>query len=308
MKPFVRLPPLADCTLMLVTLIAGLGWMFSAMVLQAVPPLLFMGGRFFIAALVLWVVDAMLPTRRTAAVATSLWRPGLLTGSLLGLSMMCWILGLHQTDNMGVGAFISCLGVVLSPVMARCLFGTVLTPVTWWAMLVACTGVACLSIRAHWHVAMADIWFLASALASSVYLNVNGRASARYRTLPLTVMQMMVVSAFCLLGSLITESWPPALAAGIWLSFAASTFVATCLRFFLQTWALGRVPVGHSAFILMLEPVWTALLAWGWKGSVMSPIQQMGGGLVLLSLWISRRSRPRPSVLQSPVPGGKPGQ
>ena len=101
-------------------------------------------------------------------------------------------------------------------------------------------------------------------------------------------------------------SWPALLASWHWL--LASILLATCLRFLLQNWGQGKMPIARAAFILLLEPVWTALLASWWFGSVMTGLQWLGAGLILAAILVSRHKPRRPASLQSPVPAGKTGQ
>ena len=44
----------------------------------------------------------------------------------------------------------------------------------------------------------------------------------------------------------------------------------------------------HAAFIMTLEPVWTAILALVWLGERMRPQQVVGSALILCALVISR--------------------
>ncbi|WP_137009389.1 DMT family transporter [Aquitalea aquatilis] len=297
-------PRLAEASLILVTLIAGFGWLCSKEVLRGMPPLLFLGVRFASAGAVLAVLARLraqpLPWRLHA---TSWW-----SAAMLALAMVLWMLALQLSHNLGVGAFIGSLGVVLAPVLARLMFGTVLLAQTLWAMPLAVLGVAAMALHGGWQLDVADSLFLASALAMSVFLNLNGRAGARAPALSLTALQLLLAGAAGFAGSALVEPWPASLSPAVWGWLLVSILLATCGRFFLQGWAQARVPMQRSAFILLLEPVWTAVLAWWWFGSGMSASQLTGAGLIMSSLLISRRKPRRRGSLQSPVPAGKTGQ
>lgn len=167
---------------------------------------------------------------------------------------------------------------------------------------------ACMSLRAGGGLHASDWLFLAFALCSAGYLSLNSHFMARVPALPATALQLLMVGAMCLLGSVPGEtwSWPALLASGHWL--LASILLATCLRFLLQNWGQGRMPIARAAFILLLEPVWTALLASWWFGSVMTGQQWLGAGLILAAILVSRHKPRRPASLQSPAPAGKTGQ
>lgn len=297
-------PGLAEASLILVTLIAGFGWLCSKEVLRGMPPLLFLGVRFASAGAVLAVLARLraqpLPWRLHG---TSWW-----SAAMLALAMVLWMLALQLSNNLGVAAFIGSLGVVLAPVLARLMFGTVLLAQTLWAMPLAVLGVAAMALHGGWQLDAADSLFLASALAMSVFLNLNGRAGARAPAMSLTALQLLLAGATGFAGSVLLESWPTSLSPAVWGWLLVSILLATCGRFFLQGWAQSRVPMQRSAFIFLLEPVWTALLAWWWFGSSMSASQLTGAGLIMSSLLISRRKPRRRGSLQSPAPAGRTGQ
>ncbi|MGL6047613.1 MAG: EamA family transporter, partial [Vogesella sp.] len=131
-----RLP---ETALLLVTLLAASGWLFSKAVLHVLPPLLFMAIRFGLSALVL--TGLVLRRQRWQG---GVWRPALRGGLLLGLAMMCWVYGLSLSQHVGVAAFISSLGIVLAPFAARVLLGSTLSRRAWLGMVVAMAGMACL--------------------------------------------------------------------------------------------------------------------------------------------------------------------
>lgn len=295
---------LADAVLLLVTLLAAAGWLFSKQVLLAMPPLLFMGLRFTLSGGVLLALARW----QGAVLSADGLRRCARGGSVLGIAMMFWICGLNLSSNLGVAAFISSMGVVLAPFVARLLLAAPLSRAAWGAMALAGLGMACMSLRGDGSVHHADWLLLASALGLATYLVVNSRDMARLPVLPATALQQLAAAVWCLAGSVLLESWQAVSLQHSWGWLAASVLLATCLRFVLQGWGQGRMPVAHSAFILLLEPVWTALLAAWWFGTGFVPQQWLGAALVLSALLLSRRKPPHPASLQSPAPCGKTGQ
>ena len=68
----------------------------------------------------------------------------------------------------------------------------------------------------------------------------------------------------------------------------ASTLIATTLRFFIQLYGQSLTTPSHASMILMLEPMWTAMLAAGWFGERMSAQQFVGCALIFSALVLSR--------------------
>ena len=275
-----------DVVMVVVTMLAALGWIFSYHSLQGLPPLLFIGIRFLCGGLILGAFGY----RRIAEVAGNAadLRQCVQTGLVLSVAMMCWITGLRLTTAMGPGAFISSLGVIIAPIMAGALFHTRIAQSTWIAALVATIGMGCLALQPGMTVHAADLFFLASALGFSVQFNLNSRFAGKIPVLPLTAIQLSVVGIVSLASSSIFEEWPSQVSNETWLWVGTSILIATCLRFYLQVSGQGRTPLSHAAFIMTLEPVWTALLALIWLGERMRPMQVLGSALILSALVISR--------------------
>ena len=55
--------------------------------------------------------------------------------------------------------------------------------------------------------------------------------------------------------------------------------------------ALGRLPAAFSSLVLFLEALAAAAVAWAVLGEAVSPLQMLGGIVILAGLWIAR---PRP--------------
>jgi len=52
--------------------------------------------------------------------------------------------------------------------------------------------------------------------------------------------------------------------------------------------AIGRVPVGLLAVVILALPPFSALLAWGVLGEAMTPLQMAGGALILAAVFLAR--------------------
>ncbi len=286
----------ADLLMLLVTLLAAMGWMFSHEALHEMPPLGFIGVRFLLAGLLV----GSLGWYQVCRLSLQDWRRAGATGGVMGLAMLCWILGLSNASQLGVGAFISSLSVVLVPVLGWLFFRQQPTASTWVALLVATLGLGSLSLESGASFARSDGYFAAAAVILALHFNLNSRYALRIPPVALTGIQLGVVGLMALLVSGLSESWTVSLSwRGVgWL--LASILIATSLRFFLQIKAQGMASASHAAIIMTLEPVWTALLAMLWLNEQMSLQQLIGCSLIFLSLLINRwrwlLHRPKPGA------------
>lgn len=274
----------AELILVLVTVIAGFGWIFSKEALAGLPPFFFMGVRFLIAGFVLLLAGRKFFTGLK-------WKDvkaAIVVGFLMGLAMAFWSLGVDQGSSLGVGAFITSLGVILVPIFARFIFGDRPPRSIWFALPVAVIGLACLALNGQVAFEWALVYFFIAALVFALQFNMLSRLSTRLHVLVLTAMQLCSAGCFLMLLSILTETWPEVVPLPIFGWFLASTLIATSLRFLLQTYGQSLTPASHAAVIMNLEPVWTALFAVIWFGEQMIAVQVVGCVLIFSAMLISK--------------------
>ncbi|WP_144821972.1 DMT family transporter [Marinobacter piscensis] len=296
-------PRKSDLLLIAVTLLAAISWMFSKESILLMPPLLFMALRFLIAGGFL----AIFARRPLARLSRDQLKRGVGVGLVFGIAMSFWVMGLFHASSMGEGAFITSLGVVIVPVIARVVFKEAQPVSTWLALPVAVAGLALLSLRNGFQPEPGQVFFVMAATIFALYFTLNTRAANqrtvinhqgqyvekhRIPALPLTAIALLTVGLLTLVESLFFESsWqetfrnPPPLL--IWWVLA-SAIIGTAGRFLVQTYAQSLSSHSHGAVILVLEPVWVSLFAAGWFGETMSAVQLAGCGLILAALIVNR--------------------
>lgn len=274
----------ADLLLLVVTLLAAAGWLFSKEALVDMPPLLFIGIRFLLAGTTLCVVGR----NGLSMLSRADWWVGIRMGALFGVAIMLWVSGLFHGPHVGEGAFICSLGVILVPVTAALFFKEKPAPITWVAIPVAMLGLACLSLKNGLTLAAGQWFYVAAACVFSFHFILNARVVAQVPALLLTAIQLTVVGILALTCSSLLEAWPTSILPSTWGWLLASVLIATSLRFFLQTYAQGMASASHAAVIMVLEPVWTSLIGIFWFDETMDNWQFVGCGLIFTALMINR--------------------
>ncbi|WP_290582287.1 DMT family transporter [Ketobacter sp.] len=279
---------LSDSLLLVVTVLAALGWIFSKEALQGIAPLSFLGIRFLLAGLLLGCL--CLPQLRRMSGAH--WRLALAMGALFSLALMLWVNGLFLSTHVGEGAFITSLGVVLVPVVATLIFRDTPEGSTWLALPVAVAGLACLSLgntRGNgFHFEQAQILFIVAATMFAVHFNLISKALAKIPAFALTAIQLFMVGAVSLLVAMLREPWPPQISPDIWGWILASALLASAARFLIQAYAQSMASASHAAIIMVLEPLWASLLAAFWFDESMNLQQLLGCSLIFIALLINR--------------------
>lgn len=288
----------ADILLFVVTLLAAISWVFSKEALQLMPPLLFLSLRFFCAGLLLAIIGCKQFQQLTREQVLQAVRVGVVFAG----GMSCWIMGLKFGTHVGEGAFLTSQGVVLVPVMGRLLFAESPPASTWLALPIATAGLALLSLENGINFAAGQGFYLIAAVMFAIYFNLNTRAAnqgtvsdrlgatrerAPVPAIILTAMVLTTVGTVSGILSLIFEPWQPTFSnfsSEIFMWVALSAVVGSAARFLLQTYAQSLSAQSHGVIIMVVEPVWTALIASVWFAEEMSLVQIAGCALIFTAL------------------------
>ncbi|HDO1313907.1 DMT family transporter [Aeromonas veronii] len=267
--------------MVLVTLLAAAGWLFSKEAIRELPPAAFIGSRFLLAALLLlplaWLREPP-PTRAQLVRAAG-------CGTLLGASLLLWVTAISQSDALGSGAFIMSVATLMAPLAAWGVFRAKPGRHYWLTLPIAIAGLLLLSSSTHWGVSLSLFWFLAAATTLGIQLAVHRHFAQSIAPTWLTCIQLAMTGLLGTLLSLLTEQWPEAgVSNGIWGWFAASVLIATTLRYWLLTHALSKMTTAHAALMMLLEPIWTLLLSTLFYSEPLGGAKLAGAGLVLGAL------------------------
>lgn len=273
----------ADFYLLMTTLLAGLGWIFSKEVVAVWPPLLFLGVRFFLGGLLLlpfaWEAVKQLKALEFKII--------LRVGLLFALGMVLWMFGLAHAQHLGVGAFLNTLAIVLVPIIAMA-YGERPSLFVWLALPLSILGMALLFLESHFALGIGEIAFLVAAVVFALNFTLNSQAAYHLPILALTSIQLMIVGVVGLILSAGLETWDFQQPTSLWLWLALSILVSTSGRFLLQTKGQALAPASHAILIMTLEPVWVAIMAAVWFGESMSVLQVAGCVLIFTAVLLSR--------------------
>lgn len=285
----------SDVLLVMVTLVAAISWIFSKEAILLMPPILFMAIRFLLAAFCLLLFSAT----HLKQLTLPLLRRSLVVGAFFGLAMTSWVMGLATGETMGEGAFLTSLGVILVPVIARLAFKETPPFATWLALPVAATGLALLSLQHGFRIAPSQGYYLAAATLFACFYTLNTRATnadentqrAPVHPLAMTTILMFVATLVTGTASWYVEAnvWPQVqISKALILWVLASAVIGTAMRFLMQTYAQSLSQSTNGAVILVLEPIWVALFSAFWFAERLSALQLFGCSFILLALLINR--------------------
>lgn len=274
----------AELILLLTTLLAAAGWIFSKQAIQGLPLFGFIGIRFLLASL------CLLPLCYRAFIKANPKdiSKALSVGLILGCSILLWIYAISVSPTLGEGAFIMSLSMLLVPLIAWPLFNKRPPKIFWFSLPLAIIGLLLLSLQGDWQQSSSQIWFALSSLLLAFHFNFNGKYSQRIPTLLLTCLQLFVIGALGMIASLIFETQPSSVDSSIWVWVAFSILIATSLRYVLQTIGQKYCLPSIASIIMILEPLWVVTLSVLVYDEAMPISKIVGGSFILLSLLIFR--------------------
>ncbi len=134
---------------------------------------------------------------------------------------------------------------------------------------------------------LSALFFATYTLLSEVVVPTYGPMGVMFRA--------FTVSSLFWLAFQLSQGWPQAIFAPD--NFLGILFVGvggTLVPFSLFCWGIQHVRSERAAIAATLEPVIAAIVAWWWLGQALTPLQLIGGALVLLAV-ISLQIRQAPA-------------
>jgi drug/metabolite transporter (DMT)-like permease len=266
--------------------------------IEHVEPIPFLAVRFLIAAAALW------PIARRRSRRPDELRHGVSAGVALLAGYVLQTTGLQYTSS-ATSAFITYLLVVFVPVLTFALLGRRPHPVTLAGIAVAVIGLVLLTDPGGGGEAAGfgkgELLTLGCAVAFAAHVVILGETAHRHDPIRLATVQVAVVGAGCAIPGLFLGGYrfaAPALVAAV-----ATALLATALAFVLQIRGQASVPPARAAVLLLVEPVFAALLATV-TGDPLTAVQVGGAGLILVAVvlcevapeWLDRRVSTREAV------------
>jgi drug/metabolite transporter (DMT)-like permease len=292
----------ADVALVVAAFFFGTTFVVVQDAVAEADPVPFLAVRFLIGGVVLAVLArGRLSTQHEV-------RHGLLAGAALLVGYVLQTVGLQYTSP-STSAFITYLLVVFVPLIGFVVLRRRPHPLTLVGLVPAVAGLVLLTGGAGTSFGRGEVLTLGCAVAFAAHIVVLGETAGRHDPIRLTCVQISAVGLACLLASLVAGDLRMS-----WSAVGAAAFTgvfATALAFYAMVWAQRIVSPSRAALILLLEPVFAALLAWA-TGDPLTAAAVAGGTLILVAVavaevvppWMAARRGVRP---RGAARGGRAG-
>jgi drug/metabolite transporter (DMT)-like permease len=133
-----------------------------------------------------------------------------------------------------------------------------------------------------------DLYGVATAFFFGLYFLAASRARKTAGAARVTFEAGLITSAILLVVALLFDTRVvPRTAQGI-AALLAMSYVSHAGGQGLLAIALGRLPAVFSSLVIFLEAIAAAVFGWAILGEALTPVQSLGGALILFGIWIAR--------------------
>jgi drug/metabolite transporter (DMT)-like permease len=270
---------LATAALLAMTATWGSTFFLIKDLLDRVPTVDFLALRFAIASLAMVLAAPKALTR----LSRESRRHAVALGGLYGVAQILQTAGLAHTPA-SVSGFVTGLYVVATPLFAAVILRTRITWLTWGAVLLATAGLGVLTLDGL-SVGYGEAITFVAALLYALHIVGLGAWSRPGEALGMSILQIMVISAVCLVATAPDGMVLPGTGRD-WLAIVYMALVAGALAMLAQTWAQSHLSPTRSAIVMSMEPVFAAFFAVLLGGESLTGRMLLGGAMVLAAMLV----------------------
>ncbi|MEA4923747.1 MAG: DMT family transporter [Syntrophomonadaceae bacterium] len=278
----------SNLLLLLAAAIWGFAFVAQRVGMEHVGPFIFNGVRFFLGSISLlplvWYFRND-PHTTQAGLKNELLA-GLLAGSVLFMGASLQQIGLIYTTA-GKSAFITCLYIVLVPILGRFL-GDTINRATWLGCILAVVGLYFLSIKGSFSIQIGDLMLLIGALFWAFHILIIGHFSRRVDVLKLSCYQFLTCALLSLITAAFTETIILSNLMAVAIPILYGGFCSVGIAYTLQVVGQKHAPPAHAAIILSMETVFAVIGGYLLLGERISGQEFIGCILMLTGMLVSQ--------------------
>jgi drug/metabolite transporter (DMT)-like permease len=294
----------SNLLLLLAAAIWGFAFVAQRVGMDYIGPFTFNGVRFALGSLslvplILFYKNSAPSTSATGNEVKDSWRVGLLAGSILFIAASLQQIGLIYTTA-GKAAFITCLYIVLVPIMGIFLQQRI-TGSTWLGSVLAIVGLYFLSIKESLTISYGDFLQLIGAFFWTAHILLIDHYSRKVDILKLAFFQFLT----CSILSLGTALWLETIAlhsilqAGIPILYGGVCSVG--VAYTLQIVGQRNASPSHAAIILSMETVFAAIGGYLLLNERLGVQELLGCALMLIGMLLSQIVSLKPQKNEPPA-------
>lgn len=258
---------IADFTLLLVVFVWGSTFVIVQDAISFLTPFSFNAIRFFIAFVILLSIYMIFTKKDKLHFTKDSIKSGFVIGTWLCFGYGFQTFGLLYTTPAKAG-FITGLSVVLVPLFSFLLLKYALNRNIILGVIFAAAGLYMMTTMQTSSFSIGDFLVLLCAVSFAMHIIMTSKYAAKHHAMPLTILQIGVVSLLSFIGSLLFEEpskmyrLDVLLQSEVVIGLLVTAILATAFAFLAQTYFQAYTSPTRVALIFALEPVFAALTSY----------------------------------------------
>ncbi|MGN1387543.1 MAG: DMT family transporter [Bacillus sp. (in: firmicutes)] len=295
---------IADFTLLLVVFIWGSTFVIVQDAISFLTPFSFNAIRFFIAFIILLIIYFIFTKKDKLHFTKDSIKSGFVIGTWLCLGYGFQTFGLLYTTPAKAG-FITGLSVVLVPLFSFLLLKYALNRNIILGVIFAAAGLYMMTMMQSSSFGIGDFLVLLCAVSFAMHIIMTSKYAAKHHAMPLTILQIGVVSLLSFIGSLLFEEpskmyrLDVLLQPEVVIGLLVTAILATAFAFLAQTYFQAYTSPTRVALIFALEPVFAALTSYFVINEAFTASMIAGCALILVGIILAEWPVKKATKLQN---------
>lgn len=295
---------ISSALLVLTALVWGVGFVAQSAGSKVVRPFTFSTVRFFISAIVLFIVVIVKkrfekPIERTLEekkkAKKALLISGIITGFFLCVGTNLQQIGITLGASAGKAGFLTATYIIIVPILALIIFRKKCAFNVWIGVIVSLVGLYLLCMKEDFSFELYDIILLCCALSFSFQILFIDRFISQVDALEMSCVEFFVCGILSAIPMVFSEmtgdfnAWAETLAtSSAWLPILYAALISGGFGFTLQAVVQKNVAPARASLIMCFESVFGALSGWIILGQIMTAKEIIGSVLMFIAIVISQ--------------------
>ncbi len=279
----------------LVYLLWGSGYVGVALVIETMPPMLAMAGRFALAGGVLFLVASRRGDRHGDRVTLRQVVQAILNGSGMLVGGIGFIAIAQGSISSGLAALLAATVPLWLALFARGAFGEVLSVRAWLGLAVGLGGIALLVEPGGGHVGAIILALVGSAMWAAGSLRSRVADAPRRPMVGASLEMMGGAVGFVIVGLALGEASQldlRAVSASSWAGFVFLVIGGSLVAFTAYSWLLRNASTSLVATHAYINPIVAAIVGWLLLGETIDGRTMIAGAIILASVVLLITGRP----------------
>lgn len=275
----------AILALFFVAIVWGSTFILVKEALSISPPFSFLFFRFFLSFLILFPLILISKN----SINLRVLRDGFLMGFCLFLAFTFQTFGLKYVEA-SITAFITALYVVIAPLMSNFILKKPPSFLAIISVFLSTLGLAMMTLKGSFHISKGQILVLICAVLYSIHIIMTDYYTRIHSVLNLTVIQLGVVGILSFPLTLIYHKsfFISPVKPIFYISLTITSIFATVLAFLVMMRYQKETNPTKACLIYATEIVAAAVFSFLFAGEVLSFKEYLGGGLIILAIFLAR--------------------